>query len=133
MQSRRSDLFQILINDPDNLDAAFEYALLSVEVGDLEGAIGRLERMLIYVPGLPRVQLELAVLYYRIGAFDEARRYLDLVQQANLPPAVRARVEDFSAQLDQARRPFRVSGSVHVGAQYHTDANLAPNQESVII
>jgi len=50
LQSRRSDLFQILINNPDNLGAAFEYALLSVEVGDLEGVIGTLEHMLIYAP-----------------------------------------------------------------------------------
>ena len=61
-QARREALFQAILQKPDDLDAAFEYAALSVQVGDIEAAISTLERMLIFAPGLPRLQLELGVL-----------------------------------------------------------------------
>ncbi|MEY8843245.1 tetratricopeptide repeat protein, partial [Cribrihabitans sp. XS_ASV171] len=80
LEQRRAQLFQATLNDPANLDIAFEYALLSARLGDYEGAISTLERILVFNPGLPRVQLELAVLYYRIGAVDTAQHYLDAVR-----------------------------------------------------
>jgi len=62
LEARRQVLFRQVLADPSNLDASFEYAALSSQVGDLEGAIATLERMLIFAPGLPRLQLELGVL-----------------------------------------------------------------------
>ena len=55
---------------PSDLDLAFEYARLSQQASDYEGAISTMERMLIYAPNTPRIQLELGVLYYRLGAYS---------------------------------------------------------------
>ena len=77
IQARREVLFHAMLQRPDDLDAAFEYAALSAQVGDLEAAISTLERMLIFAPGLPRLQLELGVLYYRMAAFETARGYFE--------------------------------------------------------
>ena len=41
-----------MLQDPSNLDVAFEYASLSSQVGDYEAAISTLERMLIFAPKL---------------------------------------------------------------------------------
>jgi hypothetical protein len=133
LEKRRAALFRVTLNNPTNLDVAFEYAMLSARVGDYEGAISTLERMLIYAPGLPRVQLELAVLYYRLGAYDKAKEYLQLVSEQDLPHPVRVRVSQFEASLEQASRPFRFTGTVQAGLQTHTNANLAPNQDSILI
>jgi hypothetical protein len=51
IEARRRQLFQLMLAEPNNLDVAFEYAGLSARVGDIEGAIGTLERMLIFAPG----------------------------------------------------------------------------------
>lgn len=133
IQARRDVLFDATLNDPTNLDIAFEYAMLSAEVGDYEAAISTLERMLVFAPGLPRVQLELAVLYYRIGATDTAQYYLDAVSQQDLPPSVRGRVDEFATIIGKQSRPYRFSGTVQAGFQGHSNANLAPNQEAIII
>jgi Flp pilus assembly protein TadD len=50
-----------MIARPNDLDLAFEYATLSSQAGDYEGAISTLERMLVYAPNTPRLQLELGV------------------------------------------------------------------------
>jgi Flp pilus assembly protein TadD len=75
--ARREALLKQMIARPNDLDLAFEYANLSSQAGDYEGAISTLERMLIYAPNRPRLQLELGVLYYKIGAYDVARNYFE--------------------------------------------------------
>jgi len=52
------------------------FAVIAVEIGDLEGAISALERLLLISGDLPDVKLELGVLYFRLGSFETARVYL---------------------------------------------------------
>jgi cytochrome c-type biogenesis protein CcmH/NrfG len=61
IEARRQALLQQMLQDPSNLDVAFEYASLSSQVGDYEAAISTLERMLIFAPNTPRLQLELGI------------------------------------------------------------------------
>ncbi len=123
IQARRDVLFKIILKKPDNLDASFEYASLSIQVGDLEAAISTLERMLIFAPGLPRLQLELGVLYYRIQSFEQSRSYFKAaVSGPNVPPEVRARVDQYLAAIDKAGGD-RFSGQVRFGLRYQTNAN----------
>ncbi|MEM8662538.1 MAG: tetratricopeptide repeat protein [Pseudomonadota bacterium] len=112
LEAKRDALFAQTLADPSNLDVAFEYALISAELGDFEGAIATLERMLIYAPNLPRLQLELGVLYYRIGATDLARSYLEAARRPDTPPQVLERVDTFLAQLDRQDRRLTFSGSM---------------------
>ena len=127
IQARREFLFNAMLQKPDNLDAAFEYAALSAQVGDLEAAISTLERMLIFAPGLPRLQLELGVLYYRMAAFETARSYFEAAIAApNVPPEVRSRVEQYLAGIDDAADPTRFAGQIRAGIRYQTNANRAP-------
>jgi cytochrome c-type biogenesis protein CcmH/NrfG len=46
IEARRQALLQLMLQDPSNLDVAFEYASLSSQVGDYEAAVSTLERML---------------------------------------------------------------------------------------
>jgi tetratricopeptide (TPR) repeat protein len=133
IQARREALFQAMLEKPDNLDAAFEYAALSAQVGDVEAAISTLERMLIFAPGLPRLQLELGVLYYRLAAFETARGYFEAAIAApDVPPEVRTKVEQYLSGIDQAADPTRFAGQIRAGIRYQTNANRAP-VDSVIL
>jgi Flp pilus assembly protein TadD len=70
----------------------FKYASLASQTGDLEGAISTLERMLLINADLPRVRLELGVLYYRLASYEVARTYLETaLKSPNIPPDVRSR------------------------------------------
>ena len=87
IEARREALLNQMLARPSDLDLAFEYATLSAQVGDLEGAVSTLERMLIYAPNTPRIQLELGVLYYRLGAYDVARAYFgQALANPSVPP-----------------------------------------------
>jgi tetratricopeptide (TPR) repeat protein len=134
VQGRREVLFQTMLEKPDDLDAAFEYAALSVKAGDLEAAISTLERMLIFAPGLPRLQLELGVLYYRLSAYETARSYFEAAVSApDVPEEVRGKVEQYLAAIDYAGKTTRFAGQVRAGIRYQTNANRAPTDGVVIL
>ena len=54
VEARREALLKQMLARPNDLDLAFEYATLSSQVGDYEGAVSTLERMLIYAPNTCR-------------------------------------------------------------------------------
>lgn len=90
--------FQEMLKKPADLDVLFKFATIATKTGDLEGAISALERMLLIDANLPRVRLELGVLYYRLGSYEVARTYLEgALKSPNLPPDVRSRAEQFMA------------------------------------
>ncbi|MGD9478614.1 tetratricopeptide repeat protein [Shinella sp. G-2] len=134
IEARRTALFQTMLDDPGNLDAAFEYAALSSQVGDLEGAIATLERMLIFAPGLARLQLELGVLYFRLGAYGTAATYFDAaVSAANVPEEVRKKVAQYQVAIASRSETSMFSGSLGMGVRYQSNANSGPSSTIVTL
>jgi tetratricopeptide (TPR) repeat protein len=117
--------FDAMQRDPGNSDKALAYAEAATKVGDLEGAIGALERLLIFNPDLPRFQLELGVLYYRLGSYSFARSYLmELAGRADLPADIRTKVAEYLALIDQQASPHSLTGSLITGFRYQSNATF---------
>jgi tetratricopeptide (TPR) repeat protein len=133
-EARRQQLFQQMLKDPSNLDLAFEYAALSEQLGDLEAAISTLERMLVFAPGLPRLQFELGVLYYRLGSWSTAKSYFTTVlEQPVVPDDVRNSIGAYMAQIDSREQGSQSFGEIGVGLRYQTNANAGPSSPFVDI
>ncbi len=130
-RARQNALFEEMRRDPANLDLMFAYSAAALEAGDLEAAIATYERMLIFNPDLPRVQLELAVAYFRLGSYEVARFYFQRALAAEPPEEVRARVAPFLAEIDERTRTNRLSGFASVGLVYSTNATLGPSDREV--
>ena len=117
-QIERQKVFDSIIDDPTNLENLFNYANLSILVGDLEAAIGVFEQMLIYKPDLPRIKLELGVLYFRLGAYASAKRYLDDVENYDPPKEVKEKVDVFLDQIDNETKLFKTQSVISIGHGY---------------
>ncbi len=132
LQKQYDAAFQEMLKQPANLDVLFKFATLASQTGDLEGAISALERMLLIDPNLPRVRLELGVLYYRLGSYEVARTYLEIaLKTPNVPPEVRQRAEKFMAEIQSREKPSHFSGELFLGWRFQSDANLGPTTSSV--
>lgn len=132
-QEREYDAaFDEMLRQPANLDVLFKFATVATRTGDYEGAVSALERMLLINPDLPRVRLELGVLYFRLGSYEIARTYLEtaLTSQA-LSPEVRSRAEQFMVEIQKRQSPSRFLGEVFAGVRYQSNANLGPPTSSV--
>ena len=126
--------FDAMVNDPADLETTFRFAALAARTGDLEGAVAALERMLLLEPDLPRVKLELGVLYFRLGSYVVARRYLtEAVAGDRVPDEVRARVAEYVAAVDAKLARHLVSGFSLFGARYQSNANAGPSSADVLL
>jgi tetratricopeptide (TPR) repeat protein len=134
LEAQKEALFQQMLRNPANLDVTFAYADVSARLGDYEAAVSALERMLLFNPNLPRVQLELGALYFRMGSYDLARDYFEKAAAAHPPPPpeVRARIDAYMAQIEKAQSRHHLSGYIFLGGQYQTDANVAPGSPLIL-
>ena len=111
---RMEELLERTRRAPGDLDALFELAGAAVAVEDYETAIGALERMLIFEPELPRVRLEVGVLYFRLGSYALARSYL-LRAREGAPEEVRVRVLGYLEELERRVSRWRWGGGAQWG------------------
>ena len=132
-QIERQRVFDSIIEDPTNLENLFNYANLSILVGDLEAAIGVFEQMLIYKPDLPRIKLELGVLYFRLGAFASAKRYLDDVENYDPPQEVKEKVDVFLEQIENETRLFKTQSVLSLGMGLSGNANAGLDTDVVTV
>ena len=132
-EQKKQVVFEQLFRDPTNLSLLFEYANLSILVGDLEAAIGVFEQMLIYDPALPRIRLELGVMYYRLGVYALANTYLKSVETFDPPLEVKARVDEFLKAIDTAREIFAWQQTLSLGWKHTTNGNSGINASFIEI
>lgn len=134
LERQYDEAFQEMLRQPANLDVLFRFATVASQTGDLEGAISALERMLLIDGNLPRVRLELGVLYYRLASYEVARTYLEgALKSPNLPADVRGRAEQFMAQVEKQQQRSRFSGEAFLGLRYQSNANLGPATSAVLL
>ena len=103
---------------------------VETKLGDYEAAIGALERMLFYNPNLPRVKLELGVLYFRLHSYEMARSYFN----AAIAGRTRRRTCATRSRRSSADRSNVSAASslfAQTGLRYQTNANAGPNSPVV--
>ena len=125
-------LFKASLANPKDLDTAFKFSELASRLNEYEAAIGALERMLFFNPGLTRVRLELGVLYFKLGSYGQAKTYLaSAIEPADTPAEVRVRVQGFLTEIDRRQQTSQFSGFAQLGARYQTNGNAGPNNLNV--
>ena len=133
IKEKQQAVFKQLFEDPTNLSLLFEYANLSILVGDLEAAIGVFDQMLVYDPELPRIRLELGVLYYRLGAYALAKTYLESVGKFDPPLEVQARVDDLLKSIEAANEIYAWQQNISLGWKHTTNGNSGINADFIEI
>lgn len=125
-------LFASVLKDPANVDISFRYAETATRMGDYEAAIGALERILFYNPNLPRVRLELGLLYFRLGSYEMSRSYFEsAISGADTPVEVRNRVAGFLSEIERRMQTTQLSFFGQMGLRHQTNANAGPNSLNV--
>jgi tetratricopeptide (TPR) repeat protein len=100
LQRQYNAAFQEMLKDPGNLDAVMAYAKVATKTGDYEGAVGAYESLLLVDSNLPRVRLELGILYFRLKSYETSRVYLEsALASPALPADVRKPAELLLAKM----------------------------------
>ena len=92
----------------DPIGTRFREAQEHMRAGRFEQAVQTLRWILRTRPGLVRVQLDHALVLFRLGRDDEARKiFLSIRRKPDLPAPVRRNVEDFLERI-RAREPLQI-------------------------
>lgn len=103
MRALYDSAFQETLRKPADPATLVGFAEIAVKVGDLEGAISALDRLLLIDGDQPDLKLELGVLYFRLGSFEAARSYLEEARaSARASAPTKARAAEY---IKEIRRP----------------------------
>jgi hypothetical protein len=125
-------LFRRILANPADLDANFRFSEVATRIGDLEAAIGALERIVFYNPNLPRVRVELGILYFRLGSYAMAREYFETaLSGSEIPAEVAGRARGFLVEIDRRLSTTQWSFVGQTGLRYQSNASAGPSSPVV--
>ncbi|MEG6509727.1 surface lipoprotein assembly modifier [Methyloligella sp. 2.7D] len=134
LDARREALLEQMLERPNDLDLAFQYVELSEAAGDYEGAVTTLERMLIFSPNTPQLQLKTGLLYYKLGAYETSRSYLEqTLSNPATPPDVAKTVRLYLEQLSLSVEPAPFEAQIFSALRWESNANAGPASRTVTL
>jgi tetratricopeptide (TPR) repeat protein len=134
LQAQRQAIFKQILADPGNVPLTLKYAELSSEVGDLEGAISALERLLIVAPQVAEINYQLGILYMRLGSFGQASTDFQAAMAApDATPDLKASAARYIAVADKQQVGDYIVGSFVPGVRYQTNANGGALSNSILL
>lgn len=126
-------LFQAMLSTPSSVDTVLRYSVSAKQRGDLEAAIGALERLLFFNPNLALVKFELGALYFRLGSYQMARGYFQpVLAAADAPAEMKARAQEYLDEIEKKLQPDQWSGVAQTGFRYQTNASYGPGPQSLL-
>ena len=121
-----------VLKDPDNVDLNFRYAKSQIANGNVRGAAGTLERILLVTPDLPQVRLTYAIVLFRLDNLVEAEREFNKLKKLQMADSLRAEIDRFLAAIKQRRQKTKYKVQVSVGVKGDTNVNSAPRSGKIL-
>jgi hypothetical protein len=116
-----------VLEDPDNLELGYRYALSQIRRDDLLGASATLDRLILLAPGEPNIRALRAIVLYRLDNLREAEQEFEELLALDLDPTLRANIERYAAELGRRNQDTRMSLLTSFGYQYDTNRAGAPD------
>ena len=118
--------YEEVLKNPDDVELNFRFARQQVAQGNVRGASGTLERILLVNPNLPKVRLFYAIVLYRLDNMPDAERQLVLLQKYEMPATLRAEVDEYLKKIRSRQRRTHVEAALSMGFNYDSNRNAAP-------
>lgn len=123
--------FEEVLNDPDNIDLNYRFAVAEVQRGNLRSAAGTLERLLLLAPERSDIRLAYAIVLYRLESYTQAQQEFSQLAALNLSPAAAAQVDGYLRDIEQRGRKTRYYAQASVGVNYDTNRTSGPDGDII--
>jgi tetratricopeptide (TPR) repeat protein len=115
-------LFMELADKAETMDILFWLGNSAAKVGETELAMEKFQKILSIDPGLYRVRLELASVYFMMGRDADARDELKKVLDANPPAVVKSNIDNMVTTIDERNR--KLFWNFRLSSGYMWDDNI---------
>jgi hypothetical protein len=124
----QAHLAEFIRRHPTDYESTYRFVLLSTELKDYEAAVGALERLLMFNPGLARADKELGFLYARLGAYRLAAQHLrKALASGELDAVQAAQIESHLPDIEKQNEASRVYGRLQIGVRSQSNADFFPS------
>ena len=128
----RDNLFRQTLKHPQDVSLAFAYADACVSLKDYEGAIGALERVLMFSPDDPHLQAQLGFLYAQLHSYQMSKQYFDsALASSKLDDATRSKIAALGPTMETANTGNHTFAFFQSGVRYQS--NAAFNSDSNLV
>lgn len=124
-------IFQEVARKMDTLDLQYWMGKSAMSAGQTDTAIQSFETMLSRDPNLPKVRLELAMIYLKKGDKEKAQKQLDILLSMSPPEALKQQIQTLKQDISKADQQVFLSLRASLGYQYDSNINVQPDVESV--
>ena len=107
-----------------NVDFDYWFGVSALEAGHADKATLALERALIVNPDFLAARLDLARAYFALGDRERARTELNLVLAQEPPPAARATIDRYLAEIERSSSAARTRSSAYLDLSVGYDSNV---------
>ncbi|MCP4317979.1 MAG: DUF560 domain-containing protein [Hyphomicrobiales bacterium] len=119
-----------ILANPDDLKLNYLYAQQQVIKGDLEQASAALERVLLLQPNWDNARLFYALVLYRLGDMEGAKRELTILTDRPIGPSQAREVKKYLALASSKSKTTRVSGRVSTGFRVDSNPDLTTDSSN---
>lgn len=118
--------FEQVLADPDNVELNLRFAKTQIRQGNVKGAQGTLERILLIAPNRADVRLLYAIVLFRLDNMVEAEREIEAVMGQDMPPSLRKQLQGYLDRIEQRRKQTQFSLLFSLGYQFDWNRNGGP-------
>ena len=116
--------YEEILASPDDLELNYLYAQQQVIKGDLQQASSALERVLLLQPNWDNARLFYALVLYRLGDMEGAKRELTILSDRPLSPSQAREVRKYLALATSKSKTTRVTGRLTTGFRVDSNPDL---------
>lgn len=124
-------LLQTQYANTQQLDKLFLLAQLAKQNGKLLATKGYFEKMLTIDSNLSRVKLELADINLKLGYANASKELLEDVSNQQLPPNVKANIQNYLQAIEKGTHPKNTVFSVSTKLSFDSNVNSGPAVDTV--
>ena len=128
---RALSIFKEIADQVETMDIMWWTGTSAMKTGDLQLAITKFKKMLSIDPALHRVRLDLALAYFKLGNYDEARKELETVKQAKPPKAVQNNIDKLFAAIEQQTKKLSWNIRFSQGVMFDSNVSAGPNEQEL--
>lgn len=126
-------IFNAISAEVETLDIMWWIGTSAMKTGKTQLAAEKFQKMLAIDPKLYRVRLELAVAYFALGRYPEARKELDIVKASNPPEEVLKNIEKLLAAIEESTRKVITSFRFSQGIQWDSNISSGPDKRELSV
>jgi len=126
-------IFKEIAYEVETMSIMWWLGTSAMNVGELNLAVEKFNKMLSIDPKLHRVRLELAVAYFQLGRYGEARKELETVNASKPPEAVQKNIDQLLAAIEGRTKEVFWNLRFSQGFMWDDNINGGPSNRDLAV